>query len=496
MRCIVLVILSVAIGVVGKAFADGPALYQKHCAECHGAARLGGMGPALLPENLKRLRKKKALKVIANGRPATQMPAFSDQLNDAEIGELAKFIYTPLAEIPTWTEKEIAASQEVYFDADTLPSTPQHKSDPLNLFTVVEAGDHHVTILDGDNFEAIWRFQSRFALHGGAKYSPDGRFMYLGSRDGWVSKFDLHNLKMIAEVRAGVNMRNIAISSDGKILAAANYLPHSIAFLNAEDLAPLATITVGTDGETSRVSAIYQATPRGSFIAALKDLPEIWEIPYDGITKNIDASEIRRIKVDRPLDDFFFDPPYRHVVGADRKAEAAIVVDLDSGLIIKELPLPGLPHLGSGISWMMGDRRVMATPHLKGGALSIIDLQDWKITKSIKTKGPGFFLRSHENSKYAWADVFFGPNKDLVHVIDKQSLEIVKTLKPAPGKVAAHTEFTRDGKYVLLSIWDMDGALVIYDAETLVEIKRIPMIKPSGKYNVYNKTRLSEGTSH
>jgi hypothetical protein len=42
----------------------------------------------------------------------------------------------------------------------------------------------------------------------------------------------------------------------------------------------------------------------------------------------------------------------------------------------------------------------------------------------------------------------------------------------------------------------MDGALVIYDAETLVEVKRIPMVKPSGKYNVYNKTRLSEGTSH
>ena len=26
-------------------------LYQTHCASCHGADRLGGMGPALLPEN-------------------------------------------------------------------------------------------------------------------------------------------------------------------------------------------------------------------------------------------------------------------------------------------------------------------------------------------------------------------------------------------------------------------------------------------------------------
>jgi hypothetical protein len=42
----------------------------------------------------------------------------------------------------------------------------------------------------------------------------------------------------------------------------------------------------------------------------------------------------------------------------------------------------------------------------------------------------------------------------------------------------------------------MDGAIVVYDAKTLEEVKRIPMVKPSGKYNVYNKTRLSEGTSH
>ena len=92
--------------------------------------------------------------------------------------------------------------------------------------------------------------------------------------------------------------------------------------------------------------------------------------------------------------------------------------------------------------------------------------------------------------------MFFGPNRDVVQVIDKRSLKIVKTLRPAPGKTAAHVEFTRDGRYALVSIWDMDGALVVYDARTLKEVTRIPMRKPSGKYNVYNKIHLSEGTSH
>ena len=38
--------------------------------------------------------------------------------------------------------------------------------------------------------------------------------------------------------------------------------------------------------------------------------------------------------------------------------------------------------------------------------------------------------------------------------------------------------------------------LTDYDAASLEEVRRIPFIKPSGKYNVYNKTRLSDGTSH
>ena len=40
------------------------------------------------------------------------------------------------------------------------------------------------------------------------------------------------------------------------------------------------------------------------------------------------------------------------------------------------------------------------------------------------------------------------------------------------------------------------GAIVVYDAVTLKEVKRLPMRKPVGKYNVYNKITRSEGTSH
>lgn len=486
-------------------------LYSENCAVCHGAARLGGTGPALLPGNLKRTRKSKAFNTIKSGAPATQMPAFGEKLSEEEINKLVEYIYTPVANVPDWGIKQIKGTHVIHHQANTLGTQPVYKADPLNLFIVVETGDHHATILDGDKFDPIHRFKTRYALHGGPKYSPDGRFVYFGSRDGWISKFDMYNLKTVAEIRAGINTRNVAVSNDGRYLMVANYLPHTLVLLDAADLSPIKLIpVVDNKGNSSRVSAVYDAGPRNSFIAALKDITEVWEInysdnpPYYGWVHDHrdegppeqEPFPIRRIELDDYLDDFFFDQKYEYIIGAARNAKNGQVVDLVLGSKDSEIDLPGLPHLGSGITWHYKDKQILASPNLKDGVVSVIDMDNWKTIKRIKTMGPGFFMRSHENSPYAWVDVFFGPHKDAVHVIDKKTLEIVKTLKPVPGKTAAHVEFTKDGKYALLSIWDNDGAIIVYDANSLEEIKRIPMKKPSGKYNVYNKIMRSSGTSH
>jgi len=515
MRVTWLVLVAGMLQVVSVQAADNSsALYKEHCASCHGADRLGGIGPALLPENLQRLRPQQAATVIKQSRAATQMPAFAAKLNDAQIQGLVDYIYTPPLKEPVWGEREIKASHIIHVKPESLGDKPVYKADPLNLFIVVETGDHHATILDGDRFEPIYRFKTRFALHGGPKYSPDGRFVYFASRDGWISKFDMYNLKTVAEIRAGINTRNVAVSSDGRYAMVANYLPHTLVVLDTRDLSLLKIIPVQDDkGTSSRVSAVYTAPPRKSFIAALKDIPEVWEIPYGddaepiyhGLVHDYRMGEglaekgpfpIRRIRLDDYLDDFFFDQSYEHLIGAARNGKNGQVVNLLVGRKIADIDLTGLPHLGSGITWHYKGKPVLATPNLKEGEISVIDMTNWKTIKRIKTLGPGFFMRSHKNSRYAWADVFFGPNRDAVHVIDKRSLKIIKTLRPVPGKTAAHVEFTRDGRYALLSIWDKDGAVIVYDAKTLKEVKRLPMNKPSGKYNVYNKIHYDEGTSH
>jgi len=502
-------------------FAKGRQVYFERCAVCHGENRLGGLGPALLPQNLERLKRSQALTVINAGRIATQMPGFQAQLKPEEIQALVAYLYAPPRENPVWGEAEIRASRIEHVKADTLPNQPQFTADPLNLFVVVEAGDHHVTILDGDRFTPLARFPSRFALHGGPKFSPDGRFVYFASRDGWIAKYDLYNLKMLAEIRVGINTRNLAVSSDGQWAMAANSLPHTLVLLNAVDLSLARIIPVVNDaGQSSRVSAVYDAAPRQSFVAALKDIPEVWELSYNpkaepvfkGYVHDYKMGEAiaapgmwtpRVTRLDAILDDFFFSPDYAYVLGAARPVDgntpstaSGQVVNLDVRRKIADVPLPGLPHLGSGISWDYQGRRVMATPNLREGVISVIDMQDWKILKEIKTAGPAFFMRSHENTPYAWVDAMMSPAKDTLQLLDKRRLEIAHTLRPAPGQTAAHTEFTRDGKYALVSIWEDDGALVVYDAATLKEIKRLPMRKPVGKYNVYNKITRSEGTSH
>ncbi|MDA7948569.1 MAG: nitrite reductase [Hyphomicrobiaceae bacterium] len=520
LRAFLLAALSVLLTVRAVANNDDTeTLYKEHCASCHGADRLGGQGPALLPQNLKRLRKKKALRVIASGRAATQMPAFKETLNKDQIAALAEYVYTPLDHVPAWGAAQITGSHVVHkqelVEGNAKTAEPVYGADPLNVFLVVEAGDHHVTVLDGDNFEPIHRFKSRFALHGGPKYSSDGRFVYFASRDGWISKFDMYRLETVAEVRAGINTRNAAVSSDDRYVIVGNYLPHTLVILKASDLRLLKIIPVKDgEGNTSRVSAVYNAPPRSSFIAALKDIPEVWEISYDddpptgfsqpwvhdyrkdsGDAPKTEAFPVRRIKVKQHLDDFFFDQDYINLIGASRDGHAQ-VINLDARRAVADLDLQGMPHLGSGITWRSGETTVLATPNLKKGEITIIDTATWKTIKRLKTLGPGFFMRSHENSPYAWVDVFFGPNRDAMHVIDKETLEIVKTLRPEPGKTAAHVEFDRSGAHALVSIWDKKGALVVYDAKTLKEVKRLPMSKPSGKYNVYNKITYSAGTSH
>jgi len=413
-----------------------------------------------------------------------------------------------------WDVNNIISSKRVLSELKNRPNKPAWKADPTNLFTVIEKGDQHATILDGDSFMPLHRLKTRKGLYGAPKYSTDGRYIYFGTRDGWISQYDLYNLSWVAEVRVGVRMRNFTISSDGQFLLAGNESPRTLVILSAADLSPVKIISVKNElGKSSRVSAVYDAGKRASFIVALKDLNEIWEISYQipppmgfgkwmhdyrenaGENSGLDRSKnlfpVRSIKLKNRVDNLFINSTQELMLGSAHTQKVQII-DLDLARVTHVLELSGMPHPGSGASWVYQGRPVLAIPNLKNSSVHIIDLESGALIREIKTQGPGLFIQTHKNSPYVWVDTFFSANKDSIQLMDKQTLKIIKTLKPAPGKTAAHVEFDKGGQHALLSIWDSEGAVIVYDAKTLAEIKRLPLKSPSGKYNVHNRTGLSK----
>ena len=93
--------------------------------------------------------------MITEARAATQMLGFAELMSTAEIAALAAYIFTAVSPAPTFSEADNFASRVISF----------------------------------------------------------------ASRDGWITKFDIWNLKLVAEIRAGINTRNVAISADGKVLS-------------------------------------------------------------------------------------------------------------------------------------------------------------------------------------------------------------------------------------------------------------------------------------
>ena len=89
------------------------------------------------------------------GRVATQMPGFSNILSADTIESLVQWLYTPVSPAPVWADADIRASYTEMSGARNLPAKPTWGADPMNLFVVVEAGDHHVSMVDGDRFRAF-----------------------------------------------------------------------------------------------------------------------------------------------------------------------------------------------------------------------------------------------------------------------------------------------------------------------------------------------------
>lgn len=386
-------------------------------------------------------------------------------------------------EIKLTSLEDIEKTLQVLIPEEELPTSITWEGKVEDLMIVIEREAGSIAVIDGTTHKIIKHIEGLGVRPHVASFSSDGRWCYITARDGWLNKIDLYSLQLVRRIRVGLDTRGLAISEDDKYVIVGNYVPNTAVILDAKTLKPLKiikTFGVNPDGEAveSRVCAVLDS-PLGYFIVALKEAGQVWIIDH----KDPNFPIVATIEnAGRILHDAFLTPDGKYFMIASQKDDVMAIVDLEKLKLYTKIHSGVKPHPGPGAIW----KNLAFSPSIGEGNVTVWDISTWEVVKYIPTAGPGLFIRSYEYGetgyKYVWVDTVFGPNNDTIQVIDAETLEVVKTLKP--GLRSLHPEFTYDGKYVYVSIWDEDK-IVVYDANTFEVITEIIGVKtPTGIFNV------------
>ncbi len=452
-----------------KAAAFDPAVtYQQTCSPCHGVRRYGGYAPPLIPSTLSRKKDEDLVRAIREGLPSTQMVPFGALIDDAQARALVALFREPVPTV-TWSLADVWGSRhEESGQAGKLP--PEIRRE--NLILLVERGSSQVVVLDGDEMVELDRFPVG-RIHGGIKFDRDYHQALAVTRDGTLVDYDLDRGAARTRIKVGVNTRNIAVSTEGELVVAANQLPQGLVVLDGR-LRPQAVFTL-----PGQPSAVYQVPGSKRFLLTLRDLPELYFLSYPEL-------QLERVELPEPFEDFLFVPGETQLVASSRAGKSLILYDYDQRKILGSVETEGLPHLFSASFFQREGRLHAAFNHMRVPRLSIVDMERFEVVKEIPLLGAGYFTRTHPGTPYLWID----SNTESIQLVNKKTLALVDTvLTPMPGKKAMHVEFTAEGDRALVSVWDIEGALVVYDSKTLDETLRLPFAMPVGKYNAFNKTR-------
>ncbi len=399
-----------------------------------------------------------------------------DKMMKYYIGELRNGSGVTSVDVPFEKNETLKPYRELYVDEGSWEAR--------ELMLVVEKDAEKLLAIDGTTHKVIGRVHDVGFQPHTSVFSSDAKYMYIISRDGWLTKIDLTVLKPVVSVHVGKNSRGTAITDNNKYVAVGNYEPGNLVILDATSMKILKMIplVVEKDGKQieSRAGAVVEDGNR--IIVALKDGTSVWAIdtgkpgfPVTHTFSNIGGGK-------PALHDAFLTPNGSHYIVASQGSKTAWVLDLATMKPIAEVETGETPHTGPGAAW----GNYIYVPALGEGLITVIDTTTWKPAKYIKTGGPGLFVRSYSKDPtypYVWADTAFGEHKDEIYVIDARVNEIVKTIIPVKGESSWHPEFTYDGKFVYV-VSQSANEVEVYDAYTFDIVKRIKSNTPSAISNV------------
>jgi len=326
--------------------------------------------------------------------------------------------------------------------------------------------------------------------HASLNYSRDARYAFIFGRDGGLTKVDLLEMRIVKRVMQSGNSIGGAISQDGKLIAAANYVPGGVKFFDAETLDLVADIpSIDQTGKSSKVIGLVDL-PGNRFAFSLFEAGEIWVADMRTPPKPV-VTKFRNVGKE----------PYDAMITADGRYYLAGLFGEDG------LALLDLWNVDAGVKRVLngygkGEQKlpVYKMPHLEGWAATgnellvpavgrhevlVIDQGKWAEVGRIPVHGQPVFVVARPDNRQVWVNFAF-PDNDTVQVIDVPSRTIIKTLKP--GKAVMHLEFTPRGEHLWLSARDEDK-VGIYDAETFERIGELPADKPSGIFFTHRAHR-------
>lgn len=508
-----------AAGLSEADFEKSKTIYFQRCAGCHGTLRKGATGKNLEPKATKKLGQKRLEKIITYGTEGG-MNNFDDILNKDEISMISKYIQETPPVPPEMSLATMIERHKVFVEPKDYPTKPMHGRNWKNFFLVIERDAGKIAVVDGDKKEIVAHIPTGYAVHvlktvehhDTLHAENAGRFWYIMGRDGMMTKVDLWAMpdKMkVASVQVAYDARDVAVSGDGKYVIGGGYWPPHFVILEAETMMPLKVVSargVNVDGEyvnESRVAAIYDTPMATSWLVAMKELGQMWQVDYS----DLDNMKITKIDSAKYLHDGFYDPTGRYFQIAANASDKMVVIDTKTQKLEAMIDTDKKPHPGPGANWI--DPKcgpVSGTTHLGVGKVTVWGNDPkgnpdkaWKICYEVETDGAGVFIRTHPKSDYYWADQTKHPEPEVqqsIQVISKKTREIVKTIRltEKKGYAAVHFEFNADGSEVWVSIWNRkdslkpNGEIVIFDAKTLKEVGRVKgLYAPTGKFNVHNR---------
>lgn len=481
-------------------------LYQANCAVCHSASRGGYVGPALHKDRL--VQSDAALRgAIMTGIPDTLMPPFHSRMSDEDIRLVAEYIRTQPVGKPEWSMQQIRDSLEVLVDESKLPSKPTYQIGSVyDLMVVMARGrygrgtgsDNAKTVfLDGTTHQVVGEIATPIAPHI-MEFSPvNERWAWLKSDDGHVYKIDLYSLKVVRKVKTGLTGPGIAVSMDGKWLAASSFVPNLVVILKADTLEPVKYLRLeGKDPDGKFIQSaggpVIGSRINNKFALTLRQAGQIWIVDPDR-----EGMPVTKLEgVGRMLHDTFLTPDGRYSMVASYGDNKIVAIDLKANKVARDIPAGCQPHVGSGAVTPVGGRMLAFGTNIgkcdKGDVVTVWDTSDFSVVKNIKVDGPTESPAAHPDAPYVAVDIV-SKDKKAAHIqlIDKQSLEVVRTLDA--GGHAFFPEYTRNGQYLYVSAGYYGDRLRVYDSKTLALVAEHKMESPAGIFSRARTQWISVG---